>query len=461
MRKSIAAIGLGLLIGSNCTSEAATFYVSTTGSDAAPGTVSAPLRTIQKAAIAAVAGDVVIVAPGNYGELVETKKSGTVDSPIRFQGSPGTISAGFYISHGFIIIDGFKLDAAAPANACVIFTTSANDVVLTNNVFADTPTGKGQVGMVHGDWGNRPSKITIRNNQFVNGKYFALSLQGRGHLVEGNYFSSQHGGDAIYLNSSYTTLRANIFENWSRPAGSTLHTDLIQGFGSNGEIAHQNVIENNFAKNCVGTQIGNVENQGGRDPGVQDWIWRNNVWANVEAAMNMSAPGMQFYHNVFYRSGRNTGAPILFRTGSYGNNGHRGRVYNNIFVECGSNPANVGQGWYSVDTGILDFKADNNLVLGASSAPTKVGFVRNGNESKGINGVNPMFNDIGLLDFRVLSTSPCVAAGTNLGDLAQFDFEEARRTVSWTIGAYNTPVQVAASSSTPPMPSGFTVEIVR
>ncbi len=66
------------------------FYVSTTGSDANPGTQAAPWRTIQHAADVACAGSTVSVRGGVYQELVTIKSSGNAtEGYITFRSYPG------------------------------------------------------------------------------------------------------------------------------------------------------------------------------------------------------------------------------------------------------------------------------------------------------------------------------------------------------------------------------------
>ena len=66
-----------------------TYYVSTSGADANPGTFAAPFRTIQRGANAAAAGDVVMVRGGVYRETVRVPRSGSAAAPISFQAYPG------------------------------------------------------------------------------------------------------------------------------------------------------------------------------------------------------------------------------------------------------------------------------------------------------------------------------------------------------------------------------------
>lgn len=61
------------------------YFVSTSGSDAAPGTLEAPLRTIQHAADIAQPGDTVYIRGGTYRETVRPARSGTPGGPITFQ----------------------------------------------------------------------------------------------------------------------------------------------------------------------------------------------------------------------------------------------------------------------------------------------------------------------------------------------------------------------------------------
>jgi hypothetical protein len=73
-----------------------TLYVATTGDDGNAGTDPAlPLRTVQRAAELARAGDLVSIAPGTYRESVTVAASGTAAQPIVFRGSaPGVVLDG-------------------------------------------------------------------------------------------------------------------------------------------------------------------------------------------------------------------------------------------------------------------------------------------------------------------------------------------------------------------------------
>ncbi|HXM23399.1 MAG TPA: hypothetical protein VN948_19235, partial [Terriglobales bacterium] len=60
------------------------YYVSTSGSDGATGTIDQPFQTIQKAASVMVAGDTAFIRAGVYRETVKPANSGTTSAPITF-----------------------------------------------------------------------------------------------------------------------------------------------------------------------------------------------------------------------------------------------------------------------------------------------------------------------------------------------------------------------------------------
>jgi hypothetical protein len=89
--------------------------------------------------------------------------------------------------------------------------------------------------MAWGDAANRPYNLTIDNNKFLDThEDGALNTSGTGHQITNNYFSCQNGFDANRVGSSNSRYANNRFDNWSKPATSTAHTDLFQAFTTNG-----------------------------------------------------------------------------------------------------------------------------------------------------------------------------------------------------------------------------------
>ncbi len=98
---------LVVTIGSNPHPFPLSFYVSTTGNDANPGTSSAPWRTISKAARTVGPGSTVYVRGGVYSERVVLNVSGsTLGGYIQFQSYPGETA----------IVDGTGVTMPIPGN---------------------------------------------------------------------------------------------------------------------------------------------------------------------------------------------------------------------------------------------------------------------------------------------------------------------------------------------------------
>jgi len=72
------------LAGSVSPIVAASYFVSTSGSDSSPGTIDRPFQKIQKAADVAVAGDTVFIRGGVYRESVTPKNSGGLNALITY-----------------------------------------------------------------------------------------------------------------------------------------------------------------------------------------------------------------------------------------------------------------------------------------------------------------------------------------------------------------------------------------
>src|SRR5947209_284474 len=132
------------------------FYVSTTGSDSNPGTLSSPWRTIQRAANSVQAGDIVYVRGGVFNESVNISVSGSaIAGPITFQSYPGetaivdgtglvpptsstqgliNITNEGYISvQGFSIVN-YKTSSASPIPAGIWVSGSGSNIQILNNV---------------------------------------------------------------------------------------------------------------------------------------------------------------------------------------------------------------------------------------------------------------------------------------------------------------------------------------
>ena len=122
------------------------YYVSTRGNDLNPGTITQPWKTVQKAANAAVAGNVVYIRGGTYNERVIIKNSGTTANYITFSNYPGetAIIDGTNLSWGqggalvdvvgrsYIKIIGLKVNNSPWAGIGTPYGSGANYIEIRN-----------------------------------------------------------------------------------------------------------------------------------------------------------------------------------------------------------------------------------------------------------------------------------------------------------------------------------------
>jgi hypothetical protein len=126
----IMCVAMTLAMGIAGRAPAATYYVdgnSPVAKDDNDGSAAAPWKTVQKAADAVGAGDVVIVRPGQYDEKVTVKQSGAKEKLLTLRGDPSRKARvqGFVLEGDFISIEGFEITSDAN-NAHGIFAGEAH-----------------------------------------------------------------------------------------------------------------------------------------------------------------------------------------------------------------------------------------------------------------------------------------------------------------------------------------------
>ena len=137
-----------------------TFYVSTTGNDAGPGTPSAPWRTIQHAANMVHPGDTVQVFGGVYNEIVTIPTSGNATAGyITFESVPGQTA----------ILDGTGLKVAGGQQIGMFSLAGTHSYIVIQNFeirnFQSSTKNAVPVGI---DFEGAGSYIEILNNHIHN-----------------------------------------------------------------------------------------------------------------------------------------------------------------------------------------------------------------------------------------------------------------------------------------------------
>lgn len=197
-------IGLLLLL-SRCSLQAATFYVSTTGSDTAAGTAAAPWRTIQHAVDAAQPGDTVLIGAGTYREVITIRKSGTATAPLTISAAPG---AHVIISGADLLKEGWS---KAEGTQDQIYVHDWNYIFPIGYRDDRTPV------LTHPD--DREHELTGRAEQVIHDGRLLRQVLRREQLSHGTFFVDtaakklyvwlRDGGDP-----SHTELEASTRDHW-------------------------------------------------------------------------------------------------------------------------------------------------------------------------------------------------------------------------------------------------------
>jgi hypothetical protein len=203
-----------------------TYYVSTSGKDSNPGTISEPWRTIQHAADQVTAGDTVYVRNGTYNELVTMKSSGSASAGfITFSSYPGELAT----------VDGTGLKI--PGGQWGLFTIrNQNYVVIQGfevrnyktNSKADTPIGVYLLG--------KGSNLQIVNNHIHNIETHAkTNPQQCGSNAFGMTVYGTQAPDSI----NSLAIMGNEFDHMVTGCSETLSVDgNVQYFSISSNLVH-------------------------------------------------------------------------------------------------------------------------------------------------------------------------------------------------------------------------------
>ena len=428
--------------------EAATYYVRTNGSDSCNGTTDAggssgscAFRTILKGIQTAQAGDTVTVHSGDYsGETLDSVRSGSSGSMIRIQAASGeTVSISrIDFNHNYNVVSGFRMTGPGGYNSgAVQFNGDYNQAI--GNTILGANRGDDGYGCgfgVAGDY-NTISQNTLdgQNNGTNTSFTWGFHISGTHNEITYNTIKDTNSIERVFeLYGSYNRIANNEVSNVQWTIGNTSHPDIIQVFGTGGSD-HQ-TIENNYFHDFTG-QLGNLGIDG-NDAAWNNWVFRNNVFANITMELFVYFP-IELYNNTFYRvTTTNTGT--VFQTG-YRNGAVKLR--NNAFIACGTS---VNNGWYSPGE-----DADYNFVANTATGGTKSGF----SEAHGVNGGNPYLTSYAdncatsSCNFHIGANSALINKGVVVSGYTT-DKDGNNRSGTWDIGAYEYGGTVASPS--PSMP---------
>jgi hypothetical protein len=456
---SLAVVVLATLLAAGG-ARATEYYVATTGSDSAAGTMAAPWATLQKAANTAVAGDTVWIRGGTYmvttpataGAGINFTKSGTSDTNrIKFWAYQGEVPV-FDFSNLQISTTGYTMGFVVNANylhfkgleiCCVPMNTSSN-----NGISVDGSSAYDifeQLNMHH----NNGNGIFIGNksgggHQVINcdghDNYDPNSSQGMGQNAD--------GFGVHYQTSGATTIIRGCRSWWNSDDGYDFINQEVPvtienswAFG-NGYAIYGTV--NPTSGNGNGFKIGSSQT------GVRHLVQNNVAWKNKANGFyaNHSTGGNTWYNNTSFMNGQQynmlaspAGMPntTITLTGSLAH-----IMRNNIgYPNKNQNMTGVDTMFNSWDLGITPASTDFASISDPSVSMTGMAV-----EGTGALGPRQADGSLPNVDFMKLSaTSRMIDKGTDVGlpyagvapDLGAYEYGAATTTgAGGTSGAAGT-----------------------
>ena len=357
-------------------------YVSTTGSDSNPGTISAPWKTIQHAANSVQAGDTVYIRGGTYNESVSIAVSGSATAgSITFQSYPGesaivdgtglvpstsntqgliNIQNQSYVTVSGLEIRNYQTSSASAIPAGISVSGSGSNIQILNNLVHNITTTSEKNGNAFGIvvYGTEApaslDSIMISGNQVYNLK----TGNSESVTVNGNVTNFAITNNIIHDNDNIG-IDAIGFEGVS--------SSPTYDFARNGVISG-NTVYNITAINNPGE--GNQYDADGIyvDGGSQIIVERNLLHdndLNIEAASEHSGRVASFItirNNVVYH-GNSVGISIGGYASNVGGSDHITIVNNTLFQ---NDTKNTGSGELQVQYYATNNVFKNNIVYATS-----------------------------------------------------------------------------------------------
>ena len=363
------------------------FYVDTNNSQArdtnAGTSLTAPWKTIGKAASTMVAGDTALVRKGTYSETITPQNSGTAQQYISDQNYGGdtvVVTGGISVTKNYIEIKGFACDS------CGIDESGAYDLVQEDYVH-DRINGDGiSLGGSHN---------ICRYNRVANcgaGWGDQTYVGGTHNIFEFNDVSDpgKQGEDLMKFGGAHDTICNNYFHDLTETGR---HDDVFQ---CGGDSADDFLFRNNLILH-IGGQFGMLSTWTGL-PLKNITFEGNACWKDGTLPIGfnvLGVVGLSFINNTF-----DCGSPILLRTD--GTTASTGAVIkNNIFYN----------GFFSYDSVSTPATADYNLIYpdptGQWGAPPK--------HAHDIWGSDPKFVGAADYNYHLQAGSPAIDAATSDG----------------------------------------------
>jgi parallel beta-helix repeat protein len=385
--------------------EAATYFVSTSGNDANPGSQSQAFRTIRKGLSVLAPGDTLYVRGGTYAEqLLEIYfgSSGTAAAPI-------TVAA--YSGETVVL-----RPSTSQGNVARFQDGSISYVVVDGLVFDGSTAGGGGGGAVL-YCGPTSRNLRLSNVELANGDGNGALCAGNSHefrnldVHHNGRSDSYSNSNGMYMTTDNTVIVGGTFHDNECYGVRFFDSDTSQS-ADNNAVSGARVYNNGFGVGLDGSsQCGS--GGGGIVLGdINNMAYNNVIYGNFWGFNTSSNPsGAKLYNNTFYNN----------QNGIWVADGSSTEVRNNILFQNGTAITNNASGT------ILS----NNLMS------------------------DPQFTDPSRLDFSLRAGSPAIDTGISLSTV-RTDFRGVGRPQggAYDIGAYEGG-SAGGSSTIPSAPSNL------
>jgi hypothetical protein len=417
---------------------ASTFYVSPSGDDSNPGTMSLPWRTLAKAAGTLTAGQAVYVRAGTYRERLIPQNSGTDGNYIIFSAYPGET----------VVIDGTgvvlpRLQGLVNIRQKSYVRVSGFRVV---NAGVNVPDGTWNFGIA-----TQASDHIVIDRNYI-GRTYSIGLdisQFSNHvLVDGNEVTDTNFGSsdnevavAIIWFSHHVEVRNNFVHHGNNEgidpvAGVhdvTVHHNTVSHMGRQGIYVDS---WTEYQYNI--TYFNNVSHDNG--------LINGNGGFAISAEEGGMLQNVSFYNNLSYN---NEGHGFIVT--SWGSNSHR---IDNVTI-VNNTVYNNGQEGITIDNSeATNVLIRNNIAYrdaGGSIVVRSAGSVTQDHNLT----FDPKFVNAASGDFRLQAGSPAIDAGSsNAAPLVDFSGRPRPVGTAFDIGAY----EFAPSTAPPAAPTAIRVK---
>ncbi len=437
VRASMALVSLVLAATpavTRASAAGAAYYVNgSTGSDGNPGTQALPWKTIQKAANALTAGQVVYVAPGTYDERVGVKRSGVPGARIVYLAQGKVEMRGFNVRASYVRISGFEItNRFIDSNGWGIYLTGSYDIIEKNYIH-DVAWG-GILLFANTMSPAQTSHALVRSNTIAHVGQVGIDVRGRYNTVAFNDISGvmQYvpwitnppvwaDADGIHFHGKGHTLRGNKIHDilYAQPENVNPHIDCFQTFLSppSQEAASSIVIDRNTCYEPTRSTTGDATAKFLQAYSAAGLKLTNNVVYSYLGGIVSRSRGISFLNNTFVvPEAALDGQGLQILNSTYVT------IRNNVF----SNQMN-GNGAILIDAASApSLAAGRNCLWRQGNHVTYPGDVA---------GHDPLFVN-GSADFHLEAGSPCIDHGLAVSLRRDRDGHPRPEGSGYDIGAY-------------------------